>query len=128
MKTIVYFDAGCALCRREIAHYRRLDRGFQCDWRDIGSSVDELGARGVSLATAMARLHVIDDSGEMHTGAYAFAAIWSRLPYYRWMARILRGLHLLPLLDMAYGPFARWRFNRRCADGFCSAPDIQARR
>jgi succinate dehydrogenase/fumarate reductase-like Fe-S protein len=30
------------------------------------------------------------------------------------------GRNLLPLLDSAYGRFARWRFQRRCREGVCA--------
>lgn len=124
-QTTVFYDGGCPLCRREIEHYRRLDEENRCRWADISIDVSELEARGISLATAMARLHVVDACGDMHTGAYAFAAMWDQLPYYRSLARGLRSLHVLPLLEAAYGYFALWRFQRRCAQGFCPAREAQ---
>ena len=69
----------------------------------------------------MARLHVRDSDGEVQTGVWAFAAVWDALPYYRWLSRILRALRLLPVLDLAYSRFARWRFKRRaCATESCT--------
>ncbi len=118
----MYYDGGCPLCRREVAHYRRIDHGERVRWLDIAQDPGELQALGVSLDEAMARLHVRDRSGRLVSGAWAFATIWAELPYYRWLARLLRALHLLPLLDLAYRRFADWRFRRRCAEGACDRP------
>jgi len=39
------------------------------------------------------------------TGAHAFAVIWDELPRYRRLARLLRSLRLLPVLERLYGRF-----------------------
>lgn len=114
----VFFDGGCPLCMQEIAHYRRLDREEQIQWVDITRRPDQLAAHGLSLYTAMARFHVLDSRGIWQTGAWGFNEMWSHLPYYRWLARLLTALRLIPLLDKAYTGFARWRVRSRCgADG-----------
>jgi predicted DCC family thiol-disulfide oxidoreductase YuxK len=118
----MFFDGGCPLCRREVAHYRRLDRAGRVDWVDISREPDALAAWGVTLEEAMARLHVRERSGRLVTGVPAFVAVWDDLPYYRHLARVVRALGLVPLLDRVYGRFARRRYARRCADGFCPAP------
>lgn len=35
------------------------------------------------------------------------------MTYYRWLAECVRALYLVPLLDLIYKPFARWRLDRR---------------
>jgi len=100
-KAIMFYDGGCPLCRREIKHYRRLDSANRIDWIDISRDASLVQAMGVTLDTAMARLHVLHRDGWLATGAYAFAVVWSELPYYRWLARLVYGLGLLPLLDSA---------------------------
>ncbi len=121
MRTTMFYDGGCPLCRREIAHYRRLDRAGRVRWLDIARDAHEIEGLGVPLHDAMARLHVRDRSGRLVSGAWAFAAVWEELPHYRWLSRLLRGLRLLPLVDIAYRRFAGWRFHRRCAEGACAA-------
>ena len=110
----VFYDGGCPLCRREIDHYRRLPGGDRLEWIDIDDPEAHLGHFGLDRSAAMARLHVLDANARWQTGAWAFAAIWSELPRYRWLAAILRKTHGLPLLDRAYNQFARWRLWRRC--------------
>ena len=120
-RTMMFYDGGCPLCSREVAHYRRLDAKCRIDWVDIHANPRVVDSIGVKYEEAMARLHVRDRAGKVQTGAWAFAAVWDALPYYRWLARTLRALRLLPALDLAYTRFARWRFKRRaCATGSCT--------
>jgi predicted DCC family thiol-disulfide oxidoreductase YuxK len=115
----VFFDGACPLCRREIAHYRRLRGADRLHWVDLARERDLLADYGLNHDVAMARFHVLDGRGQWQTGAWGFAELWSHLPAYRWLARTLRALHLLPLLDRAYGRFARWRLQGRCRSGSC---------
>lgn len=119
MKPAMYYDGGCPLCRREVDHYRRLDRLDRVRWVDISREPEALGALGIDLATAMKRLHATDEDGRLVSGVTAFAAIWRQLPGYRHLARIVSALGLVPLLDRAYSRFAAWRFRRQCAAGTC---------
>lgn len=117
----VYYDGGCPLCRREIAHYRRLHGADRLDWVDIGREDTRMPGGGPSKAEAMARMHVQDASGDWHTGAWAFAEMWSHLPLYRRLAGLLRVTRTLPVLDRAYARFARWRLKQRCDSAACVA-------
>jgi len=121
LRTTMFYDGGCPLCRQEVAHYRRLDQEGRIRWVDITRDPDVLDALGIPLHQAMARLHVRDASGRVLSGAWAFAAVWDELPYYRRLSQGLRALHLLAPLDIAYRRFARWRLRRRCDRGACAA-------
>ena len=113
----VFYDGGCALCSREIAHYRRLDRNANLRWVDVTLDRDALRSHGLDLKTAMQRLHVLNAHGHWQRGAWGFAEMWAHLPHYRWLSQFLRFTGtLLPLLDRLYSVFARWRANRRCSD------------
>lgn len=118
-RTTMFYDGSCPLCRREVAHYRRLDRSGRVHWLDIAADPTPLQAHGVSPEQAMRRLHALDADGRLVSGAWAFAAIWRELPGYRWLARLVTALHLLPLMDAVYRRFARWRYARRCREGIC---------
>lgn len=116
----VYFDGMCPLCRREIAHYRRLDRAGALRLVDLHAAGPELQAIGVRRRDALQRLHVLDPARRLHTGVAAFAVIWDRLPRYRWLARLVRALRLGPVLELGYGAVTRRRLRGRCARGTCS--------
>jgi predicted DCC family thiol-disulfide oxidoreductase YuxK len=121
-KTIMFYDGGCPLCNREVKHYQRLDIAQRIEWVDISRDMNLLEAFGVAFETAMERLHVLYRDGRLLTGAYAFAAIWSELPYYRTLAAVMRFPSALTMLDKLYSSFARWRFQRRCREGSCALP------
>ncbi len=117
---LVLFDGACPMCRREIAHYRRVHGATRLAWLDIARDHAALPIDGIGRETAMARFHVRDSRGIWHTGAYGFAELWSHLRGYRHVSRAIRALHLLPLIDRAYTHFARWRLRRQCNEDTCS--------
>jgi len=119
-KPKVFYDGSCPMCRREIAHYLKLKSAPNLEWIDISQRQNLLGDYGVDYATAMTRFHVLDAQKQWQTGAYGFAEMWSHLAGYRWLARLLRILKLLPLLDAAYVQFARWRIKQRCQSDSCA--------
>ena len=118
-KAVVFYDGGCPLCSREIAHYRRRRGAEDLEWLDVSIAISPLDDYGLSRTAAMARFHVLDTAGGWQTGAWGFAELWSHLPAYRWLATIVRRLRLLPLLDAAYQRFAQWRLRSRCRSSFC---------
>lgn len=118
-RPVVFYDGGCPLCRREIAHYRRLDRQGCVEWVDITQQPERLAAHGIVFADAMRRLHLRKGDGRIVTGASAFAALWGYLPYYRLLAVLVSLPGIVRLLDWGYVRFADWRWERRCA-GQCA--------
>lgn len=118
----VFFDGGCPLCKREIAHYRRLRAREAVAWVDIIRQPEVLERFDLEQRTALAALHVWDDGrAVMHTGAAAFVRLWQSLPRYRWLARCITACRLTPLLERVYRVFARRHFRKRCRDGACRA-------
>ncbi len=113
----MFYDGGCPLCRREVDHYRRVDRAGNVDWIDIDQRPDTLQRYGIELTDAMRHLHVIDANGAIHCGAYAFSVVWAQLPYYRRLNQFLSALRVFGPLNWAYLKFADYRFKKR---GFCS--------
>ncbi len=120
VKPVVFFDGGCSMCSREIAHYRKLRGADQIRWIDVSGANSAINQYGLSRSIAMARFHVLDKNGCWQIGAWGFAELWSHLPAYRWLAHIVRSLHMLPILDLAYNHFARWRLRKRCVNESCS--------
>lgn len=119
VKAVVFYDGGCPLCSREIAHYRRRRGSGDLVWVDVSQASSQVDDFGLSRSAAMARFHVLDEEGRWQTGAWGFAELWSHLAAYRWLARIVRRLGLLPLLDAAYRRFAQWRSRSRCQSSSC---------
>lgn len=117
----VFYDGGCPLCSREIAHYRRLEQDRRIRWIDITRDTEEVRRHGIEPQAAMASFHVLGQDGTLWTGASAFVNLWQELPRYRWLARFCETLHLLPVMEWGYRRFARWHFAKRCREGACGA-------
>jgi predicted DCC family thiol-disulfide oxidoreductase YuxK len=120
-RPVVFYDGACPLCRREIAHYRRVDHAGRLRWVDAAGEVHTLAGFGLSLEDAMAELHVLDAAGAWQRGVDAFVVIWEHLPRYRWLARLVSALGLRGPLGFAYQRFAAWRYRRRCSADGCAA-------
>ena len=103
-QTTVYFDGSCPLCAAEIGHYRRAD-GQGCLRLVDVSRPEEAPPAEVSRAQALARFHVRAADGRVLSGAAAFAEVWSRLPRWRWAARLARFPGALPALEAGYRLF-----------------------
>jgi predicted DCC family thiol-disulfide oxidoreductase YuxK len=87
VKTTVYFDGSCPLCRAEIGHYRREDDTGALAFVDVSDTVAPLPS-GLTRQHAMERFHVLEGNGQLLSGAVAFVSVWRRLPRWRWAARI----------------------------------------
>jgi len=123
-KPILFFDGQCPLCRREIAHYQRLDGAQRVDWQDIFSDTCPLSQYGLDRVQAMQVIHAVNSAGQLCKGLDAFMIIWRELPYYRHLARLIEMLHLSRPVNAIYHRFARRRFQARCKDG-CQLPPSQ---
>lgn len=114
----IFYDGGCPVCSREIAHYRTLSRTDRLHFVDISSAAFDAEALGLDHSALMKAMHVQDAAGQLYLGVDAFRVLWLGLPgpRYRWLSRLLGlpGLHLLAVLG--YGVFARFRhlLPRRC--------------
>ena len=100
----VYFDGSCPLCRVEIGHYQRHCGAEQIDFVDV-SDVSVPVADDLDRKAAMARFHVREADGQLHSGADAFARIWQRLPSWWWAAAVARVPGVTPVLELAYRGF-----------------------
>lgn len=109
---IVLFDGECPLCRREIAHLRKLAQRTEDNtlcFRDISAGGDEKIADPQERTVLLARFHVQRADGSRIDGAAAFVTLWGRLPGWRWLARLARIPGMLPLMERAYSGFLRVR-------------------
>jgi predicted DCC family thiol-disulfide oxidoreductase YuxK len=106
----VLYDGGCPLCRREIAHVQGLAR-YRPDSALCFVDVSDAGCQvsASERAQLLARFHVQRADGSRLVGAEAFVAMWSRLPGWRWLARLSRLPGGLRALEWAYGGFLRVR-------------------
>lgn len=106
----VLYDGACPLCTREIAHVRKLSHpGSALHFVDISAEGDASCRYAAERPALLARFHVELGDGSRLDGASAFVAMWSRLPGWRWAARLARLPGALLLLEWAYRGFLRVR-------------------
>jgi predicted DCC family thiol-disulfide oxidoreductase YuxK len=101
----VFYDGSCPLCAREIGFYRRRVGADAISWVDVSKmTVAEL-APGLSKTRALARFHVLTPTGDVLSGAEAFARIWVSLPGFRWLGLTYRFRPMAWLLETSYNGF-----------------------
>ena len=108
----VLYNGACSICAPEIDLYRRAAKASGADivFEDLNTT--DLGAWGVTPDTAMRRLHT-REGGRMVAGIEAFVALWSRLPRWRWLARIVALPGIRPLATLVYDRvLAPWLYAR----------------
>lgn len=102
--TVLYNDT-CPICSREVALYRREAEttGAAIDFAGLGDF--DLAAHGLDREAAARALHVIRN-GERLAGLDAFIALWSALPRWTWLARLVDRPVLRPLARVVYDRLA----------------------
>ncbi len=108
----VFYDGKCALCSKEINHYRKIAPSGIFDWQDITESADEIKKEGISLAEGLKQLHAQDEEGMIQVGVDAFILIWKQLKLWRVLADFV-GLPIIkPMANILYRYFAKRRFQQ----------------
>lgn len=97
----VLYNGSCPICAREIAAYERY-----CDARDLPVRFEamqsaDLETWGVNADAAARRLHVLHN-GAVISGVPAFAALWSSMPRFRWLAALVSAPGVRPIAVAVY--------------------------
>jgi predicted DCC family thiol-disulfide oxidoreductase YuxK len=103
-QSTVYYDGSCPLCRAEIGYYRRTDQAGALCFVDVSTAGAE-PPEGMTQQQAMQRFHVRSPDGRLLSGAAAFVEVWTRLPGWRWAARVASLPGALAVLELGYRMF-----------------------
>ena len=104
----VFFNNSCNVCRLEINHYKKISDN-NLEWVDITNNQQAVNLTSKSKEELLRRLHVIDN-GEVIGGAKAFIIIWSKIPKYNFLAKILKFKPLFILFHYVYEFIAYFLF------------------
>ena len=109
MNSKVYFNNACSICKFEIDHYKKISKNI--DWIDI--STDFKGKKDTKLEPEklLRRLHVIK-KGKLFAGVDAFIEIWSDIPRYKMMSKIIKKPIIYHILWFLYELFALFLFHK----------------
>ena len=83
----VFFNNSCSICRFEINHYKKVSDS-NLEWIDITDNYQALKLTSKNKSELLRRLHVIDN-GKVIGGAKAFVIIWSKIPKYKFLAKLV---------------------------------------
>ena len=108
MRIKVFFNNSCSVCRLEINHYKKI-ADSNLEWIDITNNDDALKLTSKSQKELLRRLHVIHN-GEVVGGAKAFLIIWSKIPKYKFLAKVLSIKPLFILFHYTYEFIAYFLF------------------
>lgn len=109
--TVIYNES-CPICAREIGTYRRIAEAQGLPVAFEGLDSEALAAEGIGPDEAARRLHVIRGD-EVLRGTDAFIALWTGLPRFHWLARIVALPVVRPLAGAIYeGLAAPWLYRR----------------
>ena len=114
--TAVLYNANCPVCNFEIRHYAQYagDNDLPIRFDDLNS--DALEQWGLDADAAARRLYVLNE-GALTSGIPAFLILWSKMPRYRWLAKVV-GLPLVRqvasmMYDFVLAPIIyRWHLRR----------------
>jgi len=86
--TSVLYNATCPVCNYEIQHYARYagTEGLPIWFDDLNS--DARDQWGLDADTAARRLYVLHE-GTLTSGIPAFLVLWTQMPKYRWLAKVV---------------------------------------
>tara|TARA_B100001057_G_scaffold34570_1_gene31367 strand:- start:875 stop:1246 length:372 start_codon:yes stop_codon:yes gene_type:complete len=100
MPVKVFFNNSCNICKLEIDHYKK-NSDEKLEWVDITNNQQAVDLTSKSREELLRRLHVIDN-GQVIGGAKAFIIIWSKIPKYNFLAKILSFKPFFILFHYAY--------------------------
>ena len=105
----VFFDGSCPLCMREIGMYRRLESLNPINWLDVSVSDPQQHGIGLSQCDAMRRFHVMDQQGNLFSGAAAFSKLWQQFRGWRVLGYICSLPILSHIAEFSYRGFLKIR-------------------
>jgi len=107
----IFYDGKCGLCSKEINYYMKIAPKNTFLWYDITQNQEILKEEQIELKAALKILHVKDKKGNLKLGIDGFIVIWSALPKWHILSKIIA----LPIIKqgakISYFVFAKYRYN-----------------
>ncbi|WP_430463393.1 thiol-disulfide oxidoreductase DCC family protein [Tabrizicola sp.] len=99
--TAVLFNASCPVCNAEIQHYaaHAQTHALPIRFDDLNSAA--CADWGITPDMAARRLYVRHD-GKVSSGVEGFLVLWSQMPRYRWLARLVGAPGLRQIATLIY--------------------------
>jgi uncharacterized protein (TIGR01777 family) len=100
----VFFNGDCPVCRTKMTHYANIAANSQCKLKffDSMQRPDEFVECGLRREHLERRVYLRDADGRILSGMPALVHLWSKMPEYQWLSRILTLPVLRPLSTILY--------------------------
>ena len=89
MKTKVYFNNSCSICRTEINEYKKHSKD-RIEWVDISTYKNSESETDKKTDELYRRMHVLEN-GKIISGAESFLIIWKQIPKYNFLCEPMLG-------------------------------------
>jgi predicted DCC family thiol-disulfide oxidoreductase YuxK len=122
----VFFDGHCRLCSAEIEMYRKKDVDHKIHWIDIADKNFNADHFGLDAKKVRQHMHAQWVGGKRVVGVDAFVAIWTVLPGYSFLRKVVTQPLLRPFFNLGYEAFTHIRpylpkkKGVDCNDGTCA--------
>tara|TARA_Y100000389_G_scaffold201485_1_gene244317 strand:+ start:995 stop:1351 length:357 start_codon:yes stop_codon:yes gene_type:complete len=83
----VFFNDKCSICSKEINHYKKVN-SKNINWIDINDLEVSSKLTNKNHKELLRRLHVVHNKN-VYSGVKAFIIMWSYLPRYKWISRLV---------------------------------------
>lgn len=104
----VFFDGSCPLCTAEINQYKVLTPITEIRWVDV-TEPNFTPSDGQTKEQLKQRFHVLNNNGDLISGAAAFVYLWEQLPGWRRLAVIAKIPGALDVMEFGYKAFLKIR-------------------
>lgn len=118
MLMIIFYDANCPLCTKEMRLLKEADKHNKIALEDINTDDFEQRFNHIKRQDALAFLHAQQDNGEMIYGLDVTFAAWQTVGRHSWLKLLqLPGIRFIA--DLGYRLFAKYR--RQITRIFCQS-------
>lgn len=107
-KSKILFDGNCYVCDFEISHYKKIAPEL-FDIIDISNPDFNAASYGLTVEAVNQKMHVLTPENQTRAGVEAFIHIWSKLPNYRWLSKLIALPGIYHLATIGYFIFANIR-------------------
>ena len=103
MKTKVFYNKSCSICNFEINYYKKTKNNIE--WVDINNVKISKFETNKNAKALLRRLHT-KKNNKVFEGVDAFIEMWSEIPQYRFLAKIIRKPIIYQISWIIYEGFA----------------------
>ena len=96
MKTKVYFNNSCSICRTEINEYKKHSED-KIEWVDISTYDNSESETNKKKDELYRRMHVLEN-GKIISGAESFLIIWKQIPKYNFLCKFFKHFDIFSFL------------------------------